>query len=87
VQGTISTEERTVAIDFADELDRLRAANIENTTLPDAAATGRYTFIALANREGGAWVETPTPGPRRQTPSVEAPPAPLDRILGLVFSS
>lgn len=82
VQGVISTEERTVDIDFAAELDRVRAGAIANTKLPETEGTERYTFIALATPAGGVWVEAPTP-----ETGVTRTKGPLDRILELVFPS
>jgi hypothetical protein len=82
VQGVISTEERTVAIDFADELARVRAGDIANTKRPAGEDAERYTFIAIATPAGGVWVETPTPGT-----GVARTKGPLDRILELVFPS
>ncbi len=81
VQGVISTEERTVEVDFAAELARIRAAGIANTKRPDAE-DGHSTFIALATSDGGAWVEAPTPVAKQPTA-----PGVLDPIFNLVFPS
>lgn len=82
VQGIISTEERTLPLDVAAELARVRGAAVANTTLPDVTEGGRRAFIALADREGGVWVDAPTPRSRQV-----AEEGPLARIFAQVFPS
>jgi hypothetical protein len=80
VQGVIATEDRGVTLDFAAELTELRARGIIDRELPEGP--GRRTLIALANRDGGVWLELSTP--HGQEPRPEGP---LGRILDLVFPS
>ncbi len=82
VQGELSTEERTVALDFAAELARVRAAGIADTVLPAVAGSGRNAFIVLATRDSGVWVDAPTPAHAKP-----AGDGPLDAIFNLVFPS
>ncbi len=82
VQGVISTEERTVDVDFAAELARIRASGIANTRQPEIDGPERYTFIAIATRDGGAWVEAPTPDAGQAKGDGS-----LDGIFDLVFPS
>jgi hypothetical protein len=80
VQGVIATEDRGITLDFAAELTELRARGIIDRELPEGP--GRRTMIALADRDGGVWLELSTP--LGQEPPPEGP---LGRILDLVFPS
>lgn len=87
VQGERSTEERTVTLDFAAELARVRAAGIADRVLPPVDGAGRDAFIVLATTDGGTWIETPTPGPTMDGGRDTRGDGPLDRIFNLVFPS
>jgi hypothetical protein len=80
VQGVIATEDRGITLDFAAELTQLRARGLVDREL--AEGPGRRTMIALADRDGGGWVELSTPLGQQPRPD-----GPLGRILDLVFPS
>ena len=63
VNARPSTEERRfLEFDIATTLENVRADGLANRKLPDDAPIhGRRSFIALANRDGGFWVDAPTP--------------------------
>jgi hypothetical protein len=63
VNAQASTEERpSLVFDVAGTLERVRAEGLANRKLPDdAPVSGRRSFITFANRDGGFWVEAPTP--------------------------
>lgn len=78
VQGTISSQERTLAFDIVHELARARDAKLDGVTLPDNDR-GRRTLIVLADRDGGVWVDAPAPG--RGARPEERNDGPIERVF------
>jgi len=80
VQGIISTDEARTNVDFGAVLASVRAAGLSEKQLPDDPRS-RRAHVVLANREGGTWVDAPTP------PVGTRAAGPLAPIFDLVFPS
>ncbi len=78
VQGIISTDEARTEVDFAAVLANVRVAGLAEKRLPDDPRS-RRALVVLANREGGTWIDTPTPPVGTRATNALAP------IFDLVF--
>jgi hypothetical protein len=82
VQGHISSEERPLHLDLASLFAQHRREHPESGRIAAKPGDGRLALVVLANRDEGAWLETPTPGPKQ----VRGDSA-IDQLFRIVYPS